>query len=68
MNEDGKVDVAGEKSPTFLSDHPGSLGNISSQYPPKDRGAKAWLFLIGASIVEVTAWGMEIFHGYDSAT
>jgi hypothetical protein len=29
----------------------------AAEYPPQDGGVKAWLFLIGASIVEVTAWG-----------
>lgn len=31
--------------------------NVDVQYSPQDGGIKAWLFLIGASIVEITAWG-----------
>lgn len=27
------------------------------QYPAQDGGLKAWLFLFGACIVEITAWG-----------
>ena len=27
------------------------------QYPPQHDGLKAWIYLIGASIVEITAWG-----------
>lgn len=27
------------------------------QYPAQDGGLKAWLFLVGACIVEITAWG-----------
>jgi hypothetical protein len=30
------------------------------QYPAQDGGLKAWLFLIGACIVEITAWGESI--------
>ncbi|KAK2759175.1 hypothetical protein FQN54_003275 [Arachnomyces sp. PD_36] len=33
------------------------------EYPPQDGGIKAWLFLIGASIVEVTAWGFPYCYG-----
>lgn len=29
-----------------------------SNYPPQDGGKGAWLFLFGACIIEVTAWGM----------
>ncbi|KAI1321508.1 major facilitator superfamily domain-containing protein [Xylariaceae sp. FL0255] len=37
--------------------------NGEPSYPPKDRGVAAWLFLIGASIVEVTAWGFPYCYG-----
>lgn len=33
------------------------LESAAVQYPPQDGGIKAWLFLAGASIVEITAWG-----------
>jgi hypothetical protein len=29
-----------------------------STYPPQDGGKGAWMFLFGACIIEVTAWGM----------
>jgi hypothetical protein len=30
-------------------------------YPPQDGGKGAWMFLFGACIIEVTAWGNHIF-------
>jgi hypothetical protein len=36
---------------------------VTVQYPPQDGGIKAWLFLIGASIVEITAWGSTPVEG-----
>lgn len=36
---------------------PRAVHTLEPQYPPQDRGLKAWLFLLGASIVEITAWG-----------
>lgn len=32
-----------------------------STYPPQDSGKGAWMFLFGACIIEVTAWGDHIF-------
>lgn len=29
-----------------------------SELPPQDGGRGAWMFLFGAAIVEITAWGM----------
>ncbi|KAI0550345.1 major facilitator superfamily domain-containing protein [Xylaria curta] len=37
--------------------------DTSSRYPPKDRGLRAWLFLVGASIVEITAFGFPFAYG-----
>ena len=35
-----------------------SIEAVSNErLPPQDRGLKAYLFLFGASIVEITAWG-----------
>jgi hypothetical protein len=30
-------------------------------YPPQDGGKGAWMFLFGACIIEITAWGNHIF-------
>ncbi|KAI0003114.1 major facilitator superfamily domain-containing protein [Xylariaceae sp. FL0662B] len=35
----------------------------TAKYPPQDTGLKAWLFLLGASIVEITAWGFLYCYG-----
>ncbi|ROV93391.1 hypothetical protein VMCG_08398 [Cytospora schulzeri] len=35
----------------------------ASQYYPQDGGLQAWLFLIGACIVEITAWGFPYCYG-----
>ncbi|KAG8157997.1 hypothetical protein KVR01_012269 [Diaporthe batatas] len=35
----------------------------SPPYPPQDGGIKAWLFLLGACIVEITAWGFPYCYG-----
>ncbi|KAH0284072.1 MFS general substrate transporter [Aureobasidium namibiae CBS 147.97] len=34
-----------------------------STYPPQDGGEGAWLFLLGACIIEVTAWGFPYCYG-----
>lgn len=46
-----------EKSARAVSQPEPESEGVDVQYPPQDGGIKAWLFLIGASIVEVTAWG-----------
>ncbi|THX59267.1 MFS general substrate transporter [Aureobasidium pullulans] len=32
-------------------------------YPPQDGGKQAWLFLFGACIIEITAWGFPYCYG-----
>ncbi|KAL1854493.1 hypothetical protein Daus18300_011414 [Diaporthe australafricana] len=36
-------------------------------YPPQDGGLKAWLFLFGACIVEITAWGTPIAGAFTTS-
>lgn len=33
-------------------------------YPPQDGGKQAWLFLFGACIIEITAWGIVVHMIY----
>lgn len=33
-------------------------------FPPQDRGKGAWLFLAGASIIEIVAWGWSSYNAY----
>ncbi|KAM5465038.1 hypothetical protein MauCBS54593_006671 [Microsporum audouinii] len=40
-----------------------ALERARVEYPPQDGGIRAWLFLIGASIVEITAWGFPYCYG-----
>lgn len=32
-------------------------------YPPQDGGKEAWMFLFGACIIEITAWGIQTLSG-----
>ncbi|GAP87174.1 putative MFS general substrate transporter [Rosellinia necatrix] len=52
-----------EKDGTITPDNTTQQHVTKPEYPPKDKGTKAWLFLIGASIVEITAWGFPFAYG-----
>ncbi|KUI59804.1 putative transporter ESBP6 [Cytospora mali] len=54
-----------EKTPHLAvqPESPSSTDLTSPQYYPQDGGLKAWLFLIGACIVEITAWGFPYCYG-----
>lgn len=56
---DGNVEKA---SPLFVHSMPPASPDLTSPsvLPPKDGGIKAWLFSIGACIVEITAWGKHL--------
>lgn len=56
-----EVDEKGARSGS--EPEPASESATTVQYPPQDGGLKAWLFLIGASIVEITAWGFPYCYG-----
>jgi hypothetical protein len=44
------------QDPTVFATEP-----AETTYPPQDGGKGAWMFLFGACIIEVTAWGNHIF-------
>ncbi|KAH0365332.1 MFS general substrate transporter, partial [Aureobasidium melanogenum] len=39
------------------------LNEAALAYPPQDRGRGAWMFLFGACIIEITAWGFPYCYG-----
>ena len=52
-----------------LQDAPGTTTPTTTEiaentYPPQDGGKQAWLFLFGACIIEITAWGIVVHMIY----
>jgi len=55
------TDLEMAQLPPLLS--PGEAVEPVPNYPRQDGGTKAWIFLFGASIIEISAWGQ--FFSFD---
>ncbi|KAJ3008461.1 hypothetical protein HKX48_008516, partial [Thoreauomyces humboldtii] len=40
-----------------------SLEDDTDVFPPQDKGAGAWIFLLGASVIEAVTWGFPACFG-----
>ncbi|KAH0380375.1 MFS general substrate transporter, partial [Aureobasidium melanogenum] len=55
----GVIDV----SPGIHESSASSTAGAEPAYPPQDGGKGAWMFLFGACIIEITAWGFPYCYG-----
>ncbi|KAH0151177.1 hypothetical protein KCU67_g10362, partial [Aureobasidium melanogenum] len=55
----GVIDV----SPGIHESSVSSTAGAEPAYPPQDGGRGAWMFLFGACIIEITAWGFPYCYG-----
>lgn len=53
----GVHDISPETRDTSVS----TTNEVDPSYPPQDSGKGAWIFLFGACIIEITAWGIYNF-------
>lgn len=44
-------------SPDYYDSPAPIINETDHAYPPQDGGKGAWMFLFGACIIEITAWG-----------
>lgn len=59
-----RFDVDDSQTPTTNADfEPHSPSDVVSSLPPVDGGRQAWLFLTGATVIEVLVWGLPFSVG-----